>query len=204
MTTKTNLTHLLATVRGAIQSELNSNTGWKNAGAECAKLYETGAAFAADADRIKLEVIYPAMGDNVLATIRAELPKKGSEAYVAACAKDGTYAEQHGKVSALRKSAQSQASVYLSRMRKAAEFADDAADKVKAEKAAQKAEKALAKTLPKGATANHARMVKALGAVLTMIQKDEAPSYDVQKVSMAVNTALHFLTVLKSEEKKAA
>jgi len=68
----------------AIQSELKSSKKWKEAGAVIAAEYENAEAFTAIKDEYLDEVVYPAMGDEALRIMRAELPRKGSKEWNAA------------------------------------------------------------------------------------------------------------------------
>jgi hypothetical protein len=71
--------NLKKSVRNAIAAEKTTDNKWKAVGDIAKMEFESAAALESVRPQFLAEVIYPAMGDEAVKIIKAELPRKGSK-----------------------------------------------------------------------------------------------------------------------------
>ena len=160
------------TVTDAIATEQRGERKWADAGAAVRAEYATLEAFEAVRAQFLDEVIYPAMGDDAIKVIRAEVPRKGSKDWNEATT------EQRAAWSQLndaKKTVRGKGSVYVGRVSKYA-FPSDPADK--------------GPTAPRDLKT---RFNEEIAALIKAAQKAEQPSFDVGPVIGHLEAALKYV-----------
>ena len=103
-------------VREAIDTENKALGKWQKVGTTVADEYANLAAFeAVKADFLK-DAIYPAMGDNAVAAVNAELPRKNTTEYKERCAKESGYAAQWETANTLKRDTKAKGHTYFDRV----------------------------------------------------------------------------------------
>jgi hypothetical protein len=165
---------IVKATRDAINCDVKASNKWLEAGAVVRAEYHDAEALKAIRAEFIDTVIVPALGDDAVKVIASDPPRKGSKAYNAATgAQQATWATLNDAKATVR----GKASVYFGRVMKYA------FPPVEGEGDAD--EKATATT--------QAKLLKTATAMLTTMQKDEAPAYklaDAIKACEALIAAL--------------
>jgi hypothetical protein len=101
--------------REAIKGDQAALGKWQRVGSAIKADYADRAAVEAIKAQFLDEVVYPAMGDNAVAAINADLPRKNSTEYKERAAKSGEYAAQWETANTLKRNTKAAAHEYFSR-----------------------------------------------------------------------------------------
>ena len=168
-------------VTDAISTENKATRKWQDAGIACRAEYASPEALEAVRGEFLDEVIYPAMGDDAVRVINAEVPRKGSKQYNAEPSQHAAWAElQKAKVTVRGKG-----SVYFGRVLEYA-FPEADSDSEGEGSEGEGSEEAAAKA--KAAKSPRGRLAAKIGEAQTMTQKQEALT-DHDKVLLAAFAA---------------
>jgi hypothetical protein len=158
-------------VTDAIATETKAERKWLDVGAAVRAEYASEAALNEVRAEFLDTVIYPAMGDEALRVIRAEVPRKGSEAW-----RQSTPAVQQTYLNLIeaKKTVRGKGSVYFGRVTKYA-FPSEA----ESEPAAKRDLKT--------------RLNEELSALIKACQKSEGETFDVGMVVGHLESALKYI-----------
>jgi hypothetical protein len=109
----------------AIRADVKTEGKWKQAAADIAGDYVSAEAFTAIKDEYLDEVVYPAMGDDAVRIMRAEVPRSNSKAFKGAGETQQAAWLELGKA---KVSTRGKGSSYFARVRKYAFGGDDEAE----------------------------------------------------------------------------
>lgn len=103
-------------VREAVQGDIKQVGKWVAAGTAVKAEYANAAAVEAVKAEFLDDVIYPAMGDNALAAVKADLPRKNSTKYKERVAAQPEYADQWEAANRLKRDTKSIGHTYFNRV----------------------------------------------------------------------------------------
>lgn len=147
---------IVKTTRDAITCDVKAGNKWQEAGNAIRAEFVGREAFETIRAAFIDQVIVPALGDEAIRIIAADVPRKGTTAHKAATEAQRT---EWAALTDAKKTVRGKASVYFGRILKYA-FPKDEAEESDAP-----------------AATIQAKALKAAAALLAMLQKDEAPAY---------------------------
>jgi hypothetical protein len=167
---------IIKTTRDAISCDVKAGNKWQEAGNAVRAEFVGREAFETVRAAFIDQVIVPALGDEAVRIIAAEVPRKGTTAHKAATESQRT---AWAELNDAKKTVRGKASVYFGRILKYA-FPKDAAE---------------GEGDDKPAATIQAKALKAATALLAMLQKDEAPSYKHRAACDAAQALIAALTI---------
>lgn len=166
---------IVKATRDAITCDVKAGNKWQEAGNAVRAEFVGREAFETVRAAFIDQVIVPALGDEAVRIIAADVPRKGTAAYKGTPAMHAAWEAANNA----KKTVRGKASVYFGRILKYA-FPKDSAD---------------GEGEDKPAATIQAKALKAATALLAMLQKDEAPSYKHRAACDAAQALIAALTI---------
>lgn len=108
---------VIKSVKAAVSADSTMQDKWKACGLLVAKHYTEATLMESKAQFI-VDAIYPALGDDALRIVNADLLRKGSTAYKEKCAKESTYAAQWAAANEAKRNVKAAAHTMFGRIAK--------------------------------------------------------------------------------------
>lgn len=155
----------------AIRSQATTDKKWLEVGSVVKSEYASADALTAIKDEFLDEVIYPAMGDDAVRIMRAEIPRTNSKEFIGASATQQAAWIAAGKA---KVSVRGMGSSYFARVRKYAFPPVKVEDEAEAEGEAE--------ATPEGRTADATYCMERTTQCIKRLQKSEAPPKHIKRL----------------------